>query len=186
MASEPIYKNKTPEKNTSVRLVLWILLFFPVGIYKMWSQKAFSPKTRWIITGAFGLFIVANYSSNYEKYKKRAAKKPVSSLGISLEQRRKSANIERLSTEIQVRLQDGKNPFEYAVSVEHLKWRNHDLLVCNVNGSKGNCGLYEVIKEGDKYRSYWINGKGKQKLGRVLKRTPSSIDASAAYKAATK
>lgn len=71
-------------KNT----VFWLIFFFPVGLWKLWSKENVSPKTKWAITagicvlGIIGQFIpkteqVAS-TSKMPDYVREASKEPAS------------------------------------------------------------------------------------------------------------
>ena len=183
--SESVYKNITKNGPSDLNVVLWLFLFFPVGLYKVWKHQKFTKKTRWVVTGVFGVLFLYSYNQsvgNYDKFKARSQRTVASDLAMT----KKNYQIGKLSQEIQERVQNGKNPLDYAVTVSHVQFNGHDLLACNVNNGKANCGVYEVIEKDGIFTAYWVNGKAKSKLGTVLGRTPSSIDPSAAYKAVTK
>lgn len=170
MSEEPI--NKKGIRST----VLWLILFFPVGLYKMWKGEVFDVKVRVGITGAFVVLFAMNYSENYEKYKNKAIQQNVGSMEFQLNQTRKNANMERISEEIRETVQGSKSIYDYLVKVEHISWQGHDILVCNINDAKGACGLYEVIETSGHYQAHWLNGKAKGRLGHKFSRSPSSID----------
>ena len=47
-------------KKESWFIVMFILLFFPVGLYLMWRYSEWDKKPKWIVTGVFALFVVFN------------------------------------------------------------------------------------------------------------------------------
>jgi hypothetical protein len=44
--------------------IILLILFFPVGLYLMWKNKLWTKNTRWIVTGVFALFVIANAGKN--------------------------------------------------------------------------------------------------------------------------
>ncbi|MCC4723357.1 hypothetical protein [Salinicoccus sp. RF5] len=47
-------------KKESWFIVMFLLLFFPVGLYLMWRYSEWDKKPKWIVTGVFALFVVFN------------------------------------------------------------------------------------------------------------------------------
>ena len=46
-------QNNKSEKNSTSNTtgtILWLIFFFPVGLYKMWKRRYWTKRTRWIIT----------------------------------------------------------------------------------------------------------------------------------------
>jgi len=183
--SKPDLTHETKNGPSNLKVVLWIIFFFPVGLWKMWKYERFSLRARQVTTGALGIMLFYHLSQT-GSYSDHAKSQPPMTVASELAKTKKAYQIDRLSREIQTRLQEGKNPFDYAVTVTHMEFQGHDVLSCNVNNGKGACGLFEVIEKDGDYRAYWVNGAAKEKLGSVMERTPSSIDISAAHKAVTK
>lgn len=50
-------------------VILWLVLFFPVGLYGIWKSSQFSDKTKWIVTGCFGVLIVIAGLSDDKKHR---------------------------------------------------------------------------------------------------------------------
>ena len=48
---------KIPSSTTTI---IWLLLFFPYGLYYMWKNKVWSKITRYIITGVFTTIIISS------------------------------------------------------------------------------------------------------------------------------
>jgi len=184
-SNQPVYRNVTKAEPSDLKTILWIAFVFPVGLWKMWKHEKFAPRTRWIVTGVFSLVLLSHFSQT-GSYSDHVKSRPQATVASELAKTKKSYQLDRLGREIQDRIQKGKSPLDYAVTVNHLEFQGHDLLVCNVNTGKGNCGVYEVIEKDGDFRAYWVNGKAKSASGAVMDRTPSSIDPSAAYRAATK
>ena len=46
------YDNKTV-------VVVWLILFCPVGLYALWKNRSFTVKTKWILTGVVVLVCLA-------------------------------------------------------------------------------------------------------------------------------
>ncbi|GEM_PF-4309001 len=38
----------------SIWVILWLIIFFPIGIILMWARSNWSKKAKWIVTGVFG------------------------------------------------------------------------------------------------------------------------------------
>ncbi len=182
--TDPVYKNVKDNGPSDLNVILWLLFICPVGIFKMWKYKKFQRKARWAITGVFvlAIFQFSQTGNRSAQVKPRAQ----ATIASELERTRRNFQINKLGQEIQAKIQAGKNPLDYAVTVSHIEFNGHDLISCNVNNGKANCGLYEVIEKDGAFSVFWVNGRAKEKLGSVMKRTPSSINASDAYKAATK
>jgi hypothetical protein len=52
----------------STAIILFLVLFFPVGLYLMWKYGKWSSKTKWIITGiVFFVLIIGGSTNNSEK-----------------------------------------------------------------------------------------------------------------------
>ena len=47
-----------------VTVVLFLIFFFPVGLYLMWKHELWSKTARWIISAVFALAVVANAGKN--------------------------------------------------------------------------------------------------------------------------
>jgi len=45
-------------------VVLFLIFFFPVGLFLMWKHEVWSKTTRWIISAVFALAIIANAGKN--------------------------------------------------------------------------------------------------------------------------
>jgi hypothetical protein len=51
-------ENKSNKKIPSTfNVILWLIFFFPVGLYKMWKHKKWSPKVRKIVTAFFAIMV---------------------------------------------------------------------------------------------------------------------------------
>lgn len=50
------------QKPTAV--ILFLIFFFPVGLYLMWKNEMWSKTARWIVTGVFALAVIANANGN--------------------------------------------------------------------------------------------------------------------------
>jgi len=50
-------------------VILWLVLFFPVGLYGIWKSSQFSDKTKWIVTGCLGVLIVIASLSDDKKHR---------------------------------------------------------------------------------------------------------------------
>lgn len=50
-------------------VILWLVLFFPVGLYGIWKSSQFSDKTKWIVTGCLGVLIVIAGLSDDKKHR---------------------------------------------------------------------------------------------------------------------
>ena len=50
-------------------VILWLGLFFPVGLYGIWKSSQFSDKTKWIVTGCLGVLIVIAGLSDDKKHR---------------------------------------------------------------------------------------------------------------------
>ena len=59
------YENKST-------VILWLILFFPVGLYGLWKSSRFSKNTRWIITGFFIVFLLISSQGQQEREKRIA------------------------------------------------------------------------------------------------------------------
>ena len=60
-------QNNKSEKNSTSNTtgtILWLIFFFPVGLYKMWNRRYWTKRTRWIITIIIGFFVIGNYGNN--------------------------------------------------------------------------------------------------------------------------
>lgn len=44
--------------------IIFLIFFFPVGLYLMWKNEMWSRTTRWIVTGVFAFAVIANASGN--------------------------------------------------------------------------------------------------------------------------
>ena len=53
--------NKNSNQNTT-GTILWLIFFFPVGLYKMWNRRYWTKRTRWIIT----IVCIVVYSAFYD------------------------------------------------------------------------------------------------------------------------
>ncbi|MBZ4193911.1 MAG: hypothetical protein LAE24_06335 [Candidatus Contendobacter sp.] len=51
------YENKSA-------VILWLIFFFPVGLYGIWKSSQFSDKTKWIVTGCFVVLIIISGASD--------------------------------------------------------------------------------------------------------------------------
>lgn len=63
----PVSSGSSQEEESQARwyhrngpVILWLILFFPVGLYGMWKGQRFSPATRSIVTIIYGIMMVAN------------------------------------------------------------------------------------------------------------------------------
>jgi hypothetical protein len=61
----PLFQNKTFTQKP-IGIIVWLWLFFPVGIYFMWKGKIWSSKTRIIITSIISLFIIVALAGKKE------------------------------------------------------------------------------------------------------------------------
>lgn len=64
--------NQQPKQGVSSKtwfVVLFLIIFWPVGIYLMWSRKKFSKAARVIITIVIGLFVALSITVNIAAYK---------------------------------------------------------------------------------------------------------------------
>jgi hypothetical protein len=57
LTSEPITP-KTKKPKTTSGTIAWLVIFYPVGLYRMWKHNQFSKKTRIIVTTALALATV--------------------------------------------------------------------------------------------------------------------------------
>lgn len=61
---ESAIKYKKPWYEYKELVVLLLILFFPIGLYGIWKNSQFSKKTKWIVTGLFGFFVLASAGHN--------------------------------------------------------------------------------------------------------------------------
>ncbi|HOW75275.1 MAG TPA: hypothetical protein P5102_11305 [Candidatus Competibacteraceae bacterium] len=45
-------------------VILWLIFFFPVGLYGIWKSSQFSDKTKWIVTGCFAVLLIISGTSD--------------------------------------------------------------------------------------------------------------------------
>jgi hypothetical protein len=64
-------------------VILWLILFFPVGLYGIWKSSQFSDKTKWIVTGCLGVLIVIAGLSDDKKHRGELANESRSQSGQS-------------------------------------------------------------------------------------------------------
>lgn len=44
-------------------IIIFLILFFPVGLFLMWKYSNWNPKVKWIVSGIFGLLFIATLTS---------------------------------------------------------------------------------------------------------------------------
>lgn len=52
---------------TSWAIIVFLILFFPVGLFLMWKHAKWSSKIKWIITGIFGFLVISTFASEGSK-----------------------------------------------------------------------------------------------------------------------
>jgi hypothetical protein len=62
--SHPTPTTSTKPARSTGAVVAALVLFFPLGLYWMWQGHAWSPKTRWIVTGVTAVIVIAAAGSN--------------------------------------------------------------------------------------------------------------------------
>lgn len=55
-------------------VILWLIFFFPAGLYGIWKSSQFSDKVKWIVTGFFAFLIVIVGISDNKKNLGEASK----------------------------------------------------------------------------------------------------------------
>ena len=74
--------------------LFWVFVFPPFGLWKMWKNKDFSSRDRWVITGViFLLGWLLNLSDNSSNYRRQASRPINSNVGINFEETRRNTNI---------------------------------------------------------------------------------------------
>lgn len=61
------YENKST-------VILWLIFFFPVGLYGIWKSSQFSDKTKWIVTGCFVVLMVISVATDKKKERGEVSK----------------------------------------------------------------------------------------------------------------
>lgn len=59
-------KNQTTQKwyQKPVSVILFLIFFFPVGLYLMWKNELWSKTTRVVVSVFFGLLVLGSYNNN--------------------------------------------------------------------------------------------------------------------------
>ena len=52
---------------STLAVILWLIFFFPLGLYFMWHRSSFDIIAKWIITGFFALVLIGNYNALNDK-----------------------------------------------------------------------------------------------------------------------
>ncbi len=49
---------RRPRRTGVAAVVIWLILFFPVGLFLMWRRRTWNPAARWVISAAFAVLLV--------------------------------------------------------------------------------------------------------------------------------
>ena len=61
------YENKST-------VILWLIFFFPVGLYGIWKSSQFADKTKWIVTGCFVVLMIISVANDKKKERGEVSK----------------------------------------------------------------------------------------------------------------
>ena len=56
--------NNEPKKSSNVAAILWLVFFFPIGLYVMWAKTNWNKKVKWGITGFFAFLVLVSSIGN--------------------------------------------------------------------------------------------------------------------------
>ena len=80
----PIYRNETPAVSP-IKLIFWLCIFFPWGLYLMWKNSAFTPKARLVITGLFAVLYLHFYHTQSLQLPAHSPEKQVSTTPATIQ-----------------------------------------------------------------------------------------------------
>lgn len=161
------------ESKDNVSCVIWLILFFPVGLYKLWRHSTYSLKIRATISSIFvGVGLLTWASSSSPTSPTISSSTPTTRTVATVspdELDRQRQALEDIVYEMKFKK---LNLLRAEVRVSLVRWSGFYLLNCEVNSS-GNCGLFEVIKDKNGSEIFWVNGKAAGVIGQRYKKSPN-------------
>lgn len=154
---------------------IWLILFFPIGLYKMWRYSTYSFKTKVTISSIFlGIGLLTWAGSNPTKEVKTQTQSSLAGTRSVATVAPEELDRQRLALEDAVYALKFKklNLLRAEVRVRLVRWNGFYLMDCEVNTS-GRCGLYEVIKTDGGSEVFWVNGKAAGVTGQRFQKSPN-------------
>jgi len=163
-----------------IMTAVWLVVFFPFGLFKMWKNKEYTLKKRLIISAVFAPFLILAAVSNrpeFQNFQRNPTTSKSPELYRELSSVRTNSRITQAKDWLEQTIQKKSgSTSDRHISVVHKKWNDWDFLVCNINSGIGSCGIYEVVVNELGHEVYWVNGKAKAHLGDEIEGSPNSSD----------
>ncbi|NUN06650.1 MAG: hypothetical protein HUU57_12920 [Bdellovibrio sp.] len=162
------------ESKDNVSCAIWLILFFPVGLYKLWRHSTYSLTIRATISSIFVGVGLLTWASSSPTTTPTLSSSPSTTLRTVATVSPDELDRQRHALEDIVYEMKFKklNILRAEVRVNLVRWNGFYLLNCEVNTS-GNCGLFEVIKEKNGSEIFWVNGKAAGVIGQRYKKSPN-------------
>lgn len=150
--------------------VAWLILFFPVGLYKMWRSNQFPLVAKMAITSLFALIPYVSHNQNTQ-----VTATVVPELGFTA---RKIASIspdelDQQKSILEKMLNKNINKRNAELSLRIVRWKEFYFIGCTL-GRDTDCGVYEVAKDQNKIQLYWVNGNAGSHVDNTIQRSPNA------------